>query len=185
MDYVIYGLKETRITLYEDDGSTPRYRVTLEKEAKEGLNLVFKQEGVVHPLGSGADWARTVIHRGFRVSLDIKWGHGEESLVETWNGSEWADAAKIPTAQALSVIQTWAYHNPCLVSPHQDLNFAFLAQPDPGKAFDLSDIKGRFHRDLELHLIATKLIKDIPDWSNLNDYFSDFYTEGIYGTFTP
>lgn len=185
MGYVIFGLKETRITLYQDDGVTPRYRVTLQKEVREGLDLTFKPEGVSHQLGSGAGWAKRWIHRGFRPTLAIKWKHGMESSVETWDGAAWGVSTIITTAQALSVIHTWASHNPCLVSPHKDLNFEFLAQPDPGKAFNLQDLKGVLHTDLALNLIATRIIQDIPDWTNLNDYFTSGYTEDGYGAFVP
>lgn len=185
MGYVIYGLKETRIILYEDDGTTPRYRITLEKEGKEGLDLIFKPEGPSHQLGSGADWAIRRIHRGFRISLDIKWAQGEHSQVETWNGTTWGAASSVLTAQALSVIHTWASHNPCRVSPHKDLNLDFLAQPDPGKGFGLSDLKGLIHRDLELHLVSTTLAKDIPDWTTINNYFAEGFVEEGFAGFQP
>ena len=71
------------------------------------------------------------------------------------------------------------------MSPHQDLNFSFLAQPDPGKAFSLQDLKGFLHTYLTLTLIATTLIPDLPDWTNLNDYFAAGYTDPGYGAFTP
>lgn len=185
MAYTVYGLKETRIILYADDGVTPRYRVTLQKESKEGLDLIFKPEGITHQLGSGAGWARHYVHRGFRPSLGIKWNVAIESSVETWSGSAWGASTVITTAQALSVIHTWASHNPCSVSPHLDLNFSFLAQPDPGKAFVLQDHRGAVHTKLELNLIGTVLISDIPDWSNLNDYFTSGYIADGYVGYLP
>ena len=185
MSTVIYGLKETRIILYEDDATTPRYRITLQKETKEGLELAFKPEGMNHQLGSGADWAIRRIHRGFRLGLDIKWTHGLTSTAETWNGTAWGAATVIPTAQALSVVHTWANHNPCRVSPHKDLNLDFLAQPDPGKAFILRDLKGVLHTGLELHLVSTTLAKDIPDWTTINNYFASGYIADGYIGFLP
>ena len=186
MSYVIYGLKEPRITLYEDDGITPRYRVTLQKETREGLELTFKPEGVTHQLGSGASWARRWIHRGHRITLDLKWSHGLNAAVETWSGSAWGASTTITLAQALSVIATWANHNPCLVSPHKDLAFEFLAQPGGGKGLTFRDLKGFAHTGLELSLISTVLVKDLPDWTNLNDYFTSGYTDdGYVGSFTP
>lgn len=184
MSYIVYGIDQTRITLYEEDGTTPRYRVTLQKETKEGLELAFKPDGVSHQLGSGAEWAIRRIHRGFRISLDIKWTHGLNSSVETWGGSAWGIAATVPLAQALCEIHSRANLNPCLVSPHKDMNFDFLAQPDPGKAFALRDMKGLLHTGLELHLISTTLRKDIPDWTTLNRYFEEGYTEPEFGSFS-
>lgn len=185
MGYVIFGLKETRITLYQDDGVTPRYRVTLQKEVREGLDLTFKPEGVSHQLGSGAAWAKRWIHRGFRPTLAIKWKHGMESTLEAWGTGSWNAATVITTAQALGFIHTYASRVPCLVSPHKDMNFDFLAQPDPGKSFNLQDLKGVLHTDLALNLIATRILQDVPDFTILNDYFTAGYTDTGYGAFTP
>ncbi len=184
MGYTVYGLKETRIILYADDGVTPRYRVTLQKESKEGLDLAFKPEGVTHQLGSGAGWARRYIHRGFRPNLVIKWNVAIESWIETWDGSAWGAAAVVQTAQALSVVYTWASLNPCRVSPHYDLNFDFLAQPDPGKAFVLQDQRGAVHTKLELNLIGVALLPKIPDWINLNNYFEEGYIDPGFAAFS-
>ena len=185
MSYIIFGLKQTRIILFEDDGVTPRYRITLQKETKEGLRLTFKFVGVERQLGSGAGWAKPLLFHGYRVALSIKWSHGMMSSAETWDGATWGTSTTVNTAQALGVIHTWASRNPCLVSPHLDLAFEFQAQPDPGKGFELGDLKGQFHTGLELDLISTVLVKGIPDWINLNDYFTDGYTDDGYGGFTP
>lgn len=185
MDYIIFGLKETRITLYQDDGTTPLYRVTLQKETKEGLELTFKREGVDHQLGSGSGWKIARILRGHRPFLDIKWTHGLESAVESWNGADWDPAATVATALALSLVHTWANRSPCLVSPHKDLNLDFSAQPDPGKGFLLRDIKGVVHTGLELHLIGEGLMNDIPDWPTLNSYFAAGYTDDGFAKFAP
>jgi hypothetical protein len=183
----IYGLQRTRIILYADDGTTPLYRVTLQKETREGLELAFKPEGTLHQLGSGAGWARRWIHRGWRMTLSIKWDVGLESTAETWDPgtSTWITPTVIPTAQALSSINTWATHAPCRVSPHQDLNLDFLAQPDPGGAFKLRDLKGVAHTNLDLVLIATNLLGDTPDWANLNNYFAPGYIADDYIGWTP
>jgi hypothetical protein len=192
MNYSVYGLQKTRIILFEDDGFTPRYRITLQKETREGLELVFKPDGVLHQLGSGAGWRRQWIHRGHRVSLAIKWSLGLESTVETFDAMlpdgvtfTWLAATTIPTAQALSVIHTWACRNPCRVSPHLDLAFDFLAQPDPGQAFTLRDLKGFAHTGLTLELISTVLVKGIPDWITANDYFTAGYADDGYAGYTP
>lgn len=178
----IYGLKETRITLYEDDGTTPKYRITLQKETKEGLELAFKPEGVNHQLGSGSNWDIVKIHRGHRPELAIKWSHGLESWVQTWADAAWGASTLVPTAQALSVIHSRANRCACSVSPHLDMNFDFLAQPDSGKKFVLRDIKGVAHTGLELVLIGKSLIPDLPDWPTLNLYFvPGFVDEGFTG----
>ena len=185
MSYVIFGSKQTQIILYMDDGVTPQYRVTLQKETAEGLTIALKPEGVSRQLGSGAGWANRWLHRGFRPSLTVQWTHGVQSQVETWSGGAWTGLTTIPTAQALSIIHTWACHNPCLVYPHLDVNFSFQAQPDPGKAFNLRDAKGVIHTSLELALIGTTLLPDIPDWINLNNYFTPGYVADGYIGSTP
>lgn len=162
----IYGLKQTRITLYALDGVTPTLRVTLQKETREGLTLSFKPEGVSHQLGSAATWAKPWTHRGFRAQLDIKWDYGLESSVETWAAGVWGAAATVPTAQALSQILNAAFPAPCLVEPHFDKAFSFSAQPDPGKAFELKDVKGVAHSGLDLVLIQTT-VATLPDWASL------------------
>jgi hypothetical protein len=166
MSYVIYGINQTRITLYAADGTTPLYRVTLQKETREGLTLSFKPEGVGHQLGSGAAWAQTRTHRGFRAQLSIKWDFGMESSVETWAAGAWGAPAAMLTAQALSLILAQAFLAPCLVEPHTDKAFSFSAQPDPGKAFELKDIKGIAHSGLDLVLIQTT-VANLPDWAAL------------------
>ncbi len=163
---VIYGLAQTRITLYASDGVTPTLRVTLQKETREGLTLSFKPEGVSHQLGSGASWAKPWLHRGFRAQLEVKWDVGLESSVETWASGAWGAAATVPTAQALSQILAAAFQAPCLVEPHLDKAFSFSAQPDPGKAFGLKDLKGLAHTGLDLVLIQTT-VAALPDWSTL------------------
>lgn len=181
----IYGIKETRVTLFEDDGVTPKYRVTLQKENREGLDLAFKPEGQVHQLGSGAGWARQIIYRGYRPTLDIKWTHGLESTVETWDGTTWGSAVTVPTAQALHLVHDMGLRVPCSVSPHKDLNFDFLAQPDLGKAISLRDLKALLHTNLEISLIASVLIPGRPDWANLNLYFAAGYAADGFAGFQP
>lgn len=181
----IFGLNKTRIILFQNDGTTPRYRITLQKETRKGLDLLFKPEGETRQLGSGAGWARPWLMHGFRITLAIKWSHGLLSLVETWNGAGWDEGTSVNTAQALGVIHTWASRMPCRVSPHLDLDFDFLAQPDAAKGHGLRDLKGQFHTDLELDLISTVLIKGIPDWVNANNYFEPGYIEDGYIGFLP
>ena len=166
MSYVAYGLQKTRITLYAADGVTPLYRITLQKETREGLTLSFKPEGAPHQLGSGANWANAWAHRGFRAQLDIAWDVGLESTLETWGGSAWGAATSELTPISLSRIFTWAFQSPCLVEPHLDKAYSFSAQPDPGKARGLKDRKGVAHTGLDLSLIATE-VGSIPDWASL------------------
>ncbi len=162
----IYGIKQTRITLYALDGVTPTLRVTLQKETREGLTLSFKPEGVGHQLGGAAAWAKPFTYRGFRAQLAIKWDLGLESSVETWSGTAWGAPATVLTALALSQILAAAFQAPCLVEPHLDKAFSFSAQPDPGKAFELGDLKGVAHTNLDLVLIQTT-VANLPDWAAL------------------
>lgn len=166
MSYTVYGLQTTRITLYASDGVTPTLRITLQKESKDGLTLSFKPDGVTHQLGSGAAWAQTRTHRGFRAQLSVKWEFGLESIVETWGGAAWGAPVAILTAMALSQILNAAFLAPCLVEPHTDKAFSFTAQPDPGKAFELRDMKGMAHSGLDLVLIQTT-VANLPDWASL------------------
>ncbi|WP_257311101.1 hypothetical protein [Geothrix fuzhouensis] len=166
MSYIIYGTARSRITLYEVDGTTPKYRVTLQRETKEGLSLVFKPEGAAHQLGSGANWAKSWTHRNFRASLDLRWNYGKNSLLETWTSGAWSAPVITLTPTVLSLIFTWAFQSPCLVEPHMDKAYTFSAQPDPGKALALNDTKGVAHKDLALSLIATE-VAPLPDWASL------------------
>ena len=166
MSYVIYGTARTRITLYAPDGTTPLQRITLQKEDREGLTLTWKPEGPSTTLGSGAGWAITRTHHGFRAELAIKWGVGVESSVETWASGAWGAPTVMLTPLAIASIFNKALLAPCLVEPHLDKAYSFLAQPDPGKAFTLKDIKGVAHTGLELVLIAETLAA-IPDWASL------------------
>ena len=166
MSYVIYGVQKTRVTLYGPDGTTPLQRITLEKEAREGLTLSFKPEGPDTKLGSGANWAIKRTHHGFRAELAIKWEYGLESSVEAWVAGAWGAPSSILTALAISSIFTRAFEAPCLVEPHLDKAYSFKAQPDPGKPFVLKDVKGVAHSSLELVLIAEEL-GAIPDWAAL------------------
>jgi hypothetical protein len=166
MGYLVYGLAQTRLTLYALDGVTPLYRITLQKETREGLILSFKPEGVTHQLGSGANWAQSRTHRGFRAQLEVKWDFGLTSSVETWTSGAWGAPATMLTPTALSLIFSWAFQAPCLVEPHLDKAYSFLAQPDPSKALELKDVKGVAHSGLGLVLVATT-VGSIPDWSSL------------------
>jgi hypothetical protein len=166
MSYVIYGTSRTRITLYAADGVTPNYRITLQKEVREGLNLIFNPEGVPHQMGSGAAWAKSLTFRGFRPQLEIKWDFGLTSSVEVWGGTAWGAPADELTPISLSRIFTWAFQSPCLVEPHLDKAYSFTAQPDPGKALGLKDRKGVAHSDLDLVLVGT-VVGSIPDWATL------------------
>ncbi|WP_306600763.1 hypothetical protein [Geothrix sp. 21YS21S-2] len=166
MTWVVYGLNQTRITLYAADGTTPLYRITLQKEQREGLKLSFPPEGVPHDLGSGAQWAKQWTHRGFRPRLDISWDRGVESIRETWTSGAWGPPVTILTVTALSLIFTYAFQAPCLVEPHLDKAYSFSAQPDPTKALELQDLKRVVHTSLALSLIAT-IPGPIPDWASL------------------
>lgn len=183
MSFVVYGLQKTRITLYQTDGTTPKTRITLQKETKEGLTLSFKPEGQLRQAGSGAAWARNWAHFGFRAQLRILWDLGtDETLIQSWEPSGWGlssfgesawsepdgwgTSAQIPTASALSILINGAYQVPCLVEPHLDKSFSFLAQPDPGRSLDMRDVKGVAHSGMELALVGTNLV-EIPDWSTI------------------
>lgn len=174
MSLVIYGTDRTRITLYDPTTGDPTTRYTLQREDREGLVLSFKEEGVVHALGSGASWARSLVHHGFRPELAIKWAfalgpdHGlaQPTTEETYSGGTWGAPADIHTSLALSRILSGAFKKACLVEPHKDKAWSFLAQPDPGKAFGLSDLKAVAHTKAELSLIGQTLI-DLPDWASL------------------
>lgn len=163
MSYVCCGTARTRITLYEADGTTPKFRITLQRETREGLTLAFKPEGPSHQLGSGANWARHLTHHGFRPTLGIKWSHGTKSIREAWTGATWAAGESILTPVALSLIFTWAFQSPCLVEPRLDKAFSFEAQPDPDRALELKDLGGVAHTGLDLVLFGTEL-GAIPDW---------------------
>lgn len=170
MSYVIYGTRQTLITLYEVDGITPLAKITLQKETKEGLLLKFTPEGVKQKLGSGAGWRLRWSHRGFRPSVTIKWDVGLHSRRLSWvgegngtGGGPWGPAAEVLTAEALAEIENRGLLAPCLVQPHLDHAFTFWAQPDPGKAFELKDLKGCAHTGLGLELVGTGLAA-IPDF---------------------
>jgi hypothetical protein len=162
--YLSYGCGRTRITLYAADGTTPVSRITLQKETREGLVLTFTPEGTLQALGSGASWAQTWKHRGFRPSLVIQWDAGVYSSRETWDGTSWGTADSITTAQALTLILNAAVLVPCLVQPHLDHAYTFLAQPDSSIAFALQDLKGVVHTSLSLSLLGQGL-SSIPEWS--------------------
>jgi hypothetical protein len=166
VSYVVYGTNKTRVTLYDVDGTTPLQRITLQKEDREGLTLSWKPEGATTKLGSGAGWANANTHHGFRAELAIKWAVGVESASEAWVSGAWGPATILLTAQAIRDIFTQAMVVPCLVEPHLDKAYSFKAQPDPGKAFSLKDVKGVAHTGLELVLIAETL-GPIPDWAAL------------------
>lgn len=184
MSYTVYGLRQTRITLYNVDG-TNAYRITLQKEGRTGLELAFPAEGSSQQLGSGADWEIVWLQRGFRPSLVINWPVATESAIETWDGAQWGEKISILTAQARGLIDNYAFVKPCLVAPHEDMNFSFLARPAANDPFKLKDIKGIAHSDIKLTLIATKLTPAIPDWPNLNKYVADGYAASGYVEFTP
>lgn len=166
MSYVVYGTQKTRITLYDVDGTTPLQRITLQKEDREGLTLSWKPEGAATKLGSGAGWANVLVHHGHRAQLTIKWGVGLESSVEAWASGAWGAATVILTPLAIASILNKAFLSPCLVEPHLDKGYSFKAQPDPGKSFDLKDLKGVAHTGLDLVLIA-ETVGPIPDWALL------------------
>lgn len=163
MSYIVYGTGRSRVTLYDTAG-TPTVRITLQKETREGLTLKFSPEGQLHKKGSGAAWGQDWQHRGFRPSLQIEWTHGLMTLRETYTSGAWSAAVEIPTAEALGQILNSAFVAPCLVQPHVDHSFAFLAQPDPETAFELRDVKGVAHTGLTLSLMGRSLTA-IPTWS--------------------
>ena len=159
---IIYGTKASRLTLYNPDGSKA-YRVTLQKEVKEGLILSLSPEGAANQLGSASSWRRTWAHRGFRPSLAISWDVGVSSTIETWTSGAWGPATDILTAAALSKILSYGMQAPMDVQPHLDHSWTFQAQPDPGKSLDFRDVRGVAHTGLELGLIGTVVV-NLPDW---------------------
>jgi hypothetical protein len=163
MSYVIYGCKASQVTLYSAAGA-PVYLVTLQKESRAGLQLVFRPEGASSQLGSGASWKNCWAHRGFRPTLQIKWGVGVNSTIATWDGAKWLAAQPINTAQVVGMILSYGLRAPCQVQPHLDNAYVFLAQPDPTKALTLCDQDGAVHVNLELNLIGST-VADIPAWS--------------------
>jgi hypothetical protein len=161
---LIYGSSSARITLYT--AGTAALRITLQCPDPEGLQLTFQSESQVHQLGSGAGYAKVFLDDGLRPVLGMKWAYGLTCLQESWNGTGWTSAQTIDTAQALLNILNSAFLEPCLVEPHLDHPFQFLAQPDPGKSFDIQDIKGIAHTGLSLDLMAT-FTTDLPSWVTL------------------
>lgn len=162
MSYVVYGLGRTVITLRDASGN-PTVRYTLQVEQREGLVLTFTPEGTAHDLGSGAGWAKRWNHRGFRPSISIRWDAGTISSKALWSGSAWGNEQVVSTAVALSELLNAAFLVPCLVQPHKDHAFTFVAQPDPSKGFALKDRKRVIHTDLTLDLVGQDL-GAIPTW---------------------
>jgi hypothetical protein len=164
--YLAYGTAKSRITLYDSDGVTGLFRITLQREEKEGMVLTFTPEGVTTNLGSGASWANKRTHHGFRPSFSIKWAVGLNCTIEAWVTDHWDTATDIATPMAISKILNNAFVTPCLIEPRSDTAFSFLAQPNPEQAFTLKDIKGVAHTDLSIELLAVT-ITTIPDWAAL------------------
>ena len=54
--------------------------------------------------------------------------------------------------------------------------------PDAGGGDALT---ARLHTGLELHLISTTLMTDVPDWATLNDYFAEGFAEEGFAGFQP
>lgn len=162
----IYGLKQTQIMLFDAPGIVAHYLILLQKETREGLTLSFKPEGVSHQLGSAAAWAKPWTHRGFRPQIEIKWDFGMTSQIWEQVAGVWQPPTEILTAQALSMIMNLAFQYPCVVEPHLDNAYNFFAQPDPGKAFELKDLKGVAHSGLSLTLVGTT-VAAMPDWASL------------------
>ena len=163
---IVYGSGRTRITLYNSSG-VATYRITLQTELVDGLQLTFQAEGQEHLLGSGANWARKWTHRGFRPLLSIQWDWAMSSSIETWTPGtpgSWGTSVEESTAQSLGRIQSSSMVYPALVEPHLDKSFSFSSQPDPTKPLILSDRRKVLHGQLTLDLIATSLINAIPVW---------------------
>lgn len=164
--YTVYGVDRTRITLYQEDGVTPNFRITLQEEDEQSLQLKWTPEGVGHSLGSGSSWARHWTHRGHRPTLTILWAVGVYSQIETYASGSWGAPAEILTPLAIAKILTWGFRSPCLVEPHLDKAYSFKAQPDPESAFALKDVGAVAHTDLEITLIGT-IVEELPDWGAL------------------
>ena len=160
----VYGVQRTRVTLYNSTGVATQ-RITLQKEDREGLLLEFKAEGAATKLGSGSGWATQWTHHGFRPALSITWSAGLDSSVETWSGSAWGSPWTIATASALTTILNASSLAPCLVEPHLDCSYSFLAQPDASKTYSLRDTRGALHTDLSLDLVGVTLAA-LPDWDS-------------------
>ena len=175
MSAIIFGLSQTRITLFGPDGVTPTKRYTLQKEDREGLELSFPREQSTHDLGSGANWARQRNFHGYRPTLKVKWavavgsGPGGQivTMVEAWTGTAWGVATQVNTAAALASIDDGACKVPALIEPHLDKAFSFLGQPPDGHIFALRDLKAVIHTKLDLALEAVSLITSMPDWLNI------------------
>lgn len=180
---VIYGIQQTRITLYDTNGN-PTFRVGLQVEMSEGLKIRFLPEGIMHQLGSGAGWAQQWIHRGCRATLAIKWDVGVTSQIQAWGGSAWGAYAEVDTAQVLTQVLNSALLVPCKVEPHQDKAFAFQAQPVMATPFELSDLKRFAHRGLVLEMASCGLMQ-IPDWPTVNNYVAPGYIAPGYIGWVP
>lgn len=163
MSFVIYGTRETRITIYNEGDETPVARITLQKETKEGLQLKFTPEGPRQELSRANLGRLRQVRRGYRPSLTIKWDFGLHSLRSDWTGSAWGPASEVLTAAALAEVLNAAIQRPVLVHPHLDHAFAFWAQPDPRKSFELKDRKGVVHAAITLDLIGSDLV-EIPEF---------------------
>ncbi|BDU72904.1 hypothetical protein [Mesoterricola silvestris] len=162
----IYGSDRTRITIYAPGSSTPLARITLQEEDSEGLVLSWRPEGVKHSLGGGAAWANHWTHRGHRPQLQISWAAGMTSSIETWDGSAWGAPVVILTPLAIAKILSSAFLAPCMVEPHLDKAYSFLAQPDPERPFELKDVGAAVHTDLGISLLG-QTVGPIPDWAAL------------------
>jgi hypothetical protein len=129
--------------------------------AVSGREIRIVPEGVAATLGSGTDWRRKWVHKGFRTELGLKWSVGLVSSKEIYSGGLWGAPEELPTATAHSEIIDAATNNPVYVEPFVGERMpAFYANASE-QGVTLRDTKGIAHPDLGIALRAVTLASSI------------------------
>lgn len=135
-------------------------RWTLQTPDKEGKTFSWVPEGIETELGSGAGFARSYTHRGFRRRLELSWEYGTTSMREEFSGT-WGAAVSHPTAAAVSEILQWGAMGDLKVTAAEGMGLPDFYARAIEQEVALKDIKGVAHSGLALVLDAVTLIPNI------------------------
>lgn len=143
----------TRVTAYR--AGEALWRLTLEREEREGRTLTYEPE-IVQTMGDAPGFVISNLFRGFRPTLDLSWSYGQTSRLELWDAAAgWVDAGTILTQAVVLELLEASESGDFIVEPYVGAESGAFSARIYSEPAEIRDVKGVLHSGLKIKCVGT------------------------------